>query len=149
MASDDSLLGSLQTALNQARKAREKDRTVVLSTVIAAIQNHRIELQSDLTDDDVVAVLRKRVKMGQDSIDQYREGGRHDLAEREQTEIDVLKSFLPPEVDPDEIRAAVRAAIDGGADAIGPLMGSVMPLFRGRADGKLINQIAREELQAG
>ena len=145
----DSLLDTLQASLTEARKARDKNRTVVLSTTIAAIKNRRIELQQDLTDDDVVAVLRKGVKSRLDSVEQYRRGNRDDLVIQEQAEIEVLKTFLPPEVDPEEIRTAVRSAIAGGADAMGAVMGAVMPQFRGRADGKLINQIVREELQAG
>jgi len=145
----DSLLDALQASLTEARKARDKNRTVVLSTTLAAIKNQRIELQRELTDDDVVAVLRKGVKTRSDSVEMYEKGDREDLAAQERAEIDVLKTFLPPEVDPEEIRTAVRAAIAGGADAVGAVMGSVMPQFRGRADGKVINQIVREELQAG
>lgn len=145
----DSLLDALQASLTEARKARDKTRTVVLSTILAAIKNQRIELQRELTDDDVVAVLRKGVKTRLDSVELYQKGSRDDLATQEQAEIDLLKTFLPPDVDPEEVRAAVRAAIAGGADAVGAVMGSVMPQFRGRADGKLISQIVREELQAG
>jgi uncharacterized protein len=60
----------------------------------------------------------------------------------------VLEEFLPPAVDPEEIRAAVRTAIAGGAKDIGKVMGQVLPLFKGRADGRTVNQIVREELQA-
>jgi len=145
----DKLLATLQASVTEARKARNKERTVVLTTVLAAIKNHQIELQRDLTDDDVMTVLRKAVKMRQDSVEQFRAGGREDLASKEEAEIAVLKDYLPPEIDPEEIRTAVRAAIDDGANDIGPLMGKLMAQFRGKADGKLINQIAREELQAG
>jgi uncharacterized protein YqeY len=72
-----------------------------------------------------------------------------DLADVEQRQIGVLEAFLPPAVDPEEIRAAARAAIADGARDLGKVMGAVMPKFKGRADGKLINQIVREELQAG
>jgi uncharacterized protein YqeY len=61
----------------------------------------------------------------------------------------VLEEFLPPAVDPEEIRAAVRAAIAGGATDVGKVMGQVLPRFKGRADGKVVNGIVREELQAG
>lgn len=149
MAQGDSLLATLQASTIGARKARDKDRTLVLTTVMADIKNHQIELQRELTDEDVTTVLRKAVKMRQDSVEQYGAGGREDLAAKEAAEIEVLKVFLPPEIDPAEIRVAVRAAIDGGADTMGPVMGQVMPQFRGRADGKLINQIVREELEAG
>ena len=80
--------------------------------------------------------------------EQFAAVGRADRAAVEQAEVSALEAFLPPQVPPDEIRAAVRAAIAGGASDVGKVMGQVMPTFKGRADGKLINQIAREELSA-
>jgi uncharacterized protein YqeY len=70
------------------------------------------------------------------------------MAAVEAAEIKVLDAYLPAAVPPDEIRAAVREAIAGGAADLGKVMGAVMPKFKGRADGKLINQIVREELAA-
>jgi len=67
----------------------------------------------------------------------------------ELSQVKILEEFLPPAAQPEEIRAAARAAIEAGATDIGKVMGVVMPRFKGRADGKLINQIVREELQAG
>jgi uncharacterized protein YqeY len=132
-----------------ARKAQDKARTLVLGTTLAALKNRQIELQRPLTDADVVEVLRRGIKTRRESVEQYTNAGRTDLAEKESAEIRVLEEFLPPEADPDEIRAAVREAIAGGANDIGKVMGQVMPKFKGRADGKVINQIVREELQPG
>lgn len=139
----------LQGALNQARKAQDKDRTLVLSTILANLKNRQIELHRDLADDEVVDVLRKGIKTRRESVEQYSAANRPELAEKELAQIRVLEEFLPPAADPADIRAAVRAAIAGGAKDVGKVMGVVMPQFKGRADGKLINQIAREELQAG
>jgi uncharacterized protein YqeY len=139
----------LQAALNGARKAQDKDRTLVLSTILAGLKNRQIELQRDLGDDEVVEVLRKGIKTRRESVEQYTAGNRPELAEKELAQIRVLEEFLPPAADPADIRAAVRAAIAAGAKDVGKVMGAVMPQFKGRADGKLINQIAREELQAG
>jgi uncharacterized protein YqeY len=86
------------------------------------------------------------VKRRRESIEQYENGKREDLAARERAEVQMLEEFLPAAVPPEEIRAAVRAAIAGGANELGPLMATVMPQFKGRADGKLVNQIVREEL---
>jgi uncharacterized protein YqeY len=68
------------------------------------------------------------------------------MAASEANEIKILESFLPAQVSADEIRAAVREAVAGGAKDMGKVMGAVMPKFKGRADGKLVNQIVREEL---
>ncbi|HEY0351864.1 MAG TPA: GatB/YqeY domain-containing protein [Gemmatimonadales bacterium] len=143
-------LGStLRAALNAARKAQDKPRTLVLGTILANLKNREIELRRPSTDEEVADVLRKGIKIRREAIEQYTAGARQDLADAEAAQIKVLEEFLPPAVDPEEIRAAVRAAIGGGARDIGKVMAQVLPKYKGRADGKLINQIVREELQAG
>ncbi len=135
--------------MNAARKGQQKDRTLVLGTILANLKNREIDLRRPATDEEVVEVLRKGVKIRREAIEQYSAAGRHDLADNESAQIQVLEEFLPPSVDPAEIRAAVRDAIAGGAKDVGKVMGQVLPKFKGRADGKVINQIVREELQAG
>lgn len=144
-----SLFETLQAAMLAARKSQDKQRTLVLGTTLAALKNRQIELQRPLADADVVEVLRKGIKTRRESVEQFGAAGRADLAAKEAAEIRVLEEFLPPDVDPEEIRAAVREVVAGGATDIGRVMGQVMPKFKGRADGKVINQIVREELQAG
>ena len=140
---------ALRAAMNAARKAQDKDRTLVLGTILANLKNREIDLRRPATDDEVVEVLRKGIKIRREAIEQYQAGGRTDLADAEQAQIKVLEEFLPPAVDPEEIRAAVREVIAGGAKDLGKVMGQIVPRYKGRADGKLINQIVREELQAG
>ena len=144
-----SVAEALRAAMNAARKAQDKDRTLVLGTILASLKNREIDLRRPATDEEVVEVLRKGIKIRREAIEQYRAGGRTDLADAEQAQIAVLEEFLPPAVDPDEIRAAVREVIAGGTKELGKVMGQVVPRYKGRADGKLINQIVREELQAG
>ena len=143
------LADALRAALNAARKAQQKDRTLVLGTILANVKNRDLELGRDPTDDEVVEVLRKGIKIRREAHDQYSAAQRSDLAEVELSQVKILEEFLPPAAQPEEIRAAARAAIEAGATDIGKVMGVVMPRFKGRADGKLINQIVREELQAG
>lgn len=138
-----------QDDLNKARKAQDKLRTLVLGTMLSAIRNREIELKRAPTDDEVIEVIRRGIKTRRESVEQYQKGGRTDLADQESAEISILQEYLPPEVDPAEIRAAVKSAIAAGAKDVGKVMAQVMPRFKGRADGKLINQIVREELQAG
>ena len=134
--------------MTAARKAQDKNRTLVLSTILANVKNREIELKRPATPDDVVEVLRRGIKTRRESVEQYTAANRPELAESERFQIAVLEEFLPPAVDPEEIRTAVRAAIAGGARDIGKVMGQVIPRFKGRADGKDINRIVREELQA-
>ncbi len=147
LSPESSLTATLRAALNAARKAQDKERTLVLGTILANLKNREIELRRPATDDEVVDVLRKGVKLRREAIEQY--AARPDLAAIEASQIKVLEEFLPPAADPEEIRTAVRQAIAGGARDIGKVMGQVLPKYKGKADGKLINQIVREELQAG
>jgi uncharacterized protein len=140
------LLARLQGDLNAARKAQNKASTLLLSTTLAELKNRRIELLRDLTDDDVREVLRKGIKRRRESVELYQRGNRPDLAEKERAEIGALEAYLPAPVSSDEVREAVRSAIAGGASNIGAVMGSVMPRFKGRADGAAVSAIAREEL---
>ncbi|HEU5169040.1 MAG TPA: GatB/YqeY domain-containing protein [Gemmatimonadales bacterium] len=143
------LATSLRTALVAARKAQDKERTLVLGTIIANLKNRELELGRNATDDEVVDVLRKGIKLRREALEQFGKAGRRDLAEVETGQIRVLEEFLPAQADAEEIRAAVRAAIAAGARDIGKVMGAVLPKLKGRADGKIVNQIAREELAAG
>jgi uncharacterized protein YqeY len=139
---------ALRAALTAARKAQDKPRTLVLGTILANLKNREIELKRPVTGDDVIEVLRKGIKTRRESVEQYTAANRPELAEAERFQIGVLEEFVPPAVDPEEIRSAVRAAIAGGAKDVGKVMGQVLPQFKGRADGKDVNRIVREELQA-
>lgn len=136
----------MQGDLNTSRKAQDKPATLLLGTVLSEVKNRRIELRRDPADTDVVEVLRKAIKKRRESIEMYDKAGRADLADKERSEAAALEQYLPPAVSDEEIRAAVRAAIEGGAANIGALMGKVLPQFKGRAEGGTINAIAREEL---
>ena len=140
------MLARLQSDLNTARKAQDKGQVTLLGTIISDARNREIELKRELTDDDVIEVLRKGIKKRRESIEMYDKGGRADLADKERAEAQALEKYLPPAVSDDEIRSAMQAAISGGATSIGALMGKVLPQFKGRAEGGTINAIAREEL---
>ena len=142
------LLARLQADLTTARKAQDKAKTLLLGTIVADIKNRKIELRRDPADDEVIDVLRKGIKRRRESIEAYDKGNRKDLSDKERAEVAALEQYLPAQVSGDEIRAAVRAAIAGGAANIGAVMGKVLPQFKGRADGATINAIAREELEA-
>jgi hypothetical protein len=143
------LAADLHAALTAARKSKDKDRTQLLGTVLAALKNREIELRRAPTDEDTLDVLQKGVKLRREALELYVKGDREDLAERERSEIRIIEEFLPPAADPEEIRAAVRAAIAAGAADLGKVMGRVVPQFKGRADGKVIQQIVRAELSLG
>ena len=140
------LQARLEGDLVAARKAQDKPRVLLLGTVLSEIKNRRIELQRQPTDEDVVEVLQRGIKKRRESIEMYSKGAREDLAGKERAEVEALGKYLPEQVGDDEIRAAVQAAIAGGATQMGAVMGKVAPGFKGRAEGARINAIAREEL---
>ena len=146
VAPPPSLADRLRAAMNEARKQRDQARTLLLSTILSDIKNREIELNKTPTDDETAEVLRRGVKRRRESVEAYEKAGRNELAATESAEIKALEAFLPASVPPEEIRAAVREAIAGGAKDMGKVMGVVMPRFKGRADGKVVNQIVREEL---
>ncbi len=143
-----SLADRLRAAMNEARKQRDQARTLLLSTILSDIKNREIELKRAPTDDETAEVLRRGIKKRREAVEVYERVGRTEAAATETAEIKALEAFLPAAVPPEEIRAAVREAIAGGAKDMGKVMGAVMPQFKGRADGKLVNQIVREELAA-
>ena len=140
------LFAQLQADLNTARKAQDKPGVLLLGTIVSDAKNKRIELMRELTDDDVIDVLRKGIKRRKESIEMFEKGAREDLASKERAEAAALEKYLPASVSEDELRAAVKAAIAAGAKNIGAVMGKVLPQFKGRAEGSVINRITREEL---
>lgn len=136
----------LRAAMNEARKRRDQARTLLLSTILSDVKNREIELNHPASDEEAAEVLRRGIKRRREAGDVYEKAGRDELAAVERNEIVMLEGFLPADAPPEEIRAAVREAIAGGATDMGKVMGAVMPRFKGRADGKVVNQIVREEL---
>jgi len=141
-----SLKARLQDDLTTARKAREKLRTQVLSTVLADLRYKEIDAGDELDEEGVQAVVAKAIKQRKDAAQQMRDGGRPELAEGEETEAEILAEYLPPPLSEDEVRGMIREAIAGGADNMGALMGRIMPQIKGRFDGKEANRLVREEL---
>jgi uncharacterized protein len=140
------LLTQLESDMTAARKAQERPRLTLLGSIITDVRNREIEVRRELTDDEVIEVLRRGIKRRRESIEMYDKGGRPELAAVERGEVELLNAYLPAGVSEDDLRKAVVAAIDGGASNVGAVMGKVMGQFKGRAEGGVINTIVREEL---
>ena len=113
------LMQQVQAEALAARKAQDKLRSLVLGTLLSELKNRELEVIRPLEDADVVEVVRKAVKRRREAVDAFTKGSRPELAEREAEEARMLEAFLPPAVDPEEIRAAVRAAIPELAARLG------------------------------
>jgi uncharacterized protein YqeY len=118
--------------------------------LLTEIKNEHIRRGTDVDEDGFVSLVRKSIKQREDSISQFRSGGREELAAKEEAELGVLKAYLPAQVDEGRIRAAIEEIVTekglSGPAAMGPIMKGVMARFGTSADGATINRIAREVL---
>jgi uncharacterized protein YqeY len=132
------LKGQIRDDMKTAMKAGDKDRLKVVRLILAAIKQIEIDQRTELDDPAVLGVLNKMVKQRRDSIAQFREGGRDDLANTEQDEIVVIENYLPEQMSDEELDAMVGKAIaDTGAESIrdmGKVMGAIKAQAEGRAD---------------
>lgn len=147
------IVEQVERDLVAAMKAREELRLSVLRMTKTALKHKQIELGKPLSDDQAFAVLRSLVKQRRDSVEQFRKGGREDLATKEEAEIEILQAYLPAEAGEEEIGAAVAAAIAetgaAGPQDLGKVMKAVMSKLAGKnADGRRVNQVVRAKLGA-
>lgn len=136
----------LQEDLKEARKAREKLRTLVLSTTLSDLRNREIEIGGEADDEETLSVIAKAVKRRKEAAELMRAGGREELAERETREAEILSRYMPEGLSEDDVREIVRSILSKGTRELGPVMGQLMPRIKGRFDGREANRIVREEL---
>ena len=133
-----SLKGTITDDVKTAMKAGEKDRLKVLRLITAAIKQVEVDERKELADEDVLGILTKMVKQRRDSITQYTDGNRQDLADIEQAEIQIIETYLPEQLSEDEIGEIIDEAIAStGAEGMrdmGKVMGVVKSKVQGRAD---------------
>ena len=147
-----SLKEQLTEDMKQAMKAKEagKQRLSVIRMVRAAIKNVEIDSKNELTEEGVLDIVAKEVKMRRDSMDEFKKANRQDLVEQLEQEIAILLPYLPQQLTEEEVRALVSEAVAAtGATTskeMGKVMAVLMPKVKGRADGKLVNTIVREAL---
>lgn len=146
MALADQLLQDMKTAM----KSGDKITLETIRMVRSQIKNVEVQKGEALTDEDILQVLTKEAKRRKESIDMYTKGGRDDLAENESKELDVIQSYLPEALSEDELFAIIADAIEKtgaqGMSDMGKVMGMVMPQTKGRADGKMIQNLVRQKL---
>lgn len=141
----------IESAMRDAMRARDERRTQTLRMAMAAAYNQRIARGRELTDQEIVDVVVQQVKQRRESIELYRAGGREDRAAEEEAEAAILAEFLPQQLSEDEVESLVRAAVAetgaSGPGDLGRVMGRVSPQTKGRADGRLVSDIARRVLE--
>ena len=133
-----------------ALRSGDKLKVSVIRLLTALIKNREVEKRGPLTDAEVMQAISSSCKQRQDSIEQYRQGGRQDLADKETAELHILQSYMPQPFTAEELEELVRAAIQEAQAAspkeMGKVMTLLMPKVTGRADGKVVSALVREML---
>ena len=139
------LTDQIRADLTESMKARTAERTSTLRMLQAALKNEQINLGHELSDEEALAIIRKSVKQRLDSIEQYTKGNRPELAAKEKAEMDLLKTYLPPELSDAELESGLREIIAStGAQSkkdLGKVMKEATAKYKGRVEGKKIQEI--------
>lgn len=134
----------------QALRSGDKLRVSVIRLLTALIKNREVEKRGPLTDAEVLQAVVASCKQRQEAIEQYKQGGRQDLVDKESSELEILQSYLPKPLTSEELQAMVLEAIREvqatSLKEMGKVMGVLMPKVTGRADGKVVNSLVREAL---
>jgi len=146
------ILERIDSDLKAALKARDDLRVQVLRMLKSDWRYKQIELRRELSDDEILAVLSTAAKKRNEAIEEYHRGGRQDLADKEQAELVIIKSYLPEQLSAVELDKLIERVIaQTNASSIkdlGLVMKALMPEVRGRADGKVVNAAVRARLEA-
>ncbi len=132
-------------------KARESEKLEALRFLYSEIKNVGINEGRELTDDDALVVVGRLIKQRQESVEQFKKGEREDLVAREEMGIKLYREYLPPQLSVEEVRTIVAEAIAetsaAGLKDMGKVMKVLMPRVKGLAEGKVVNEVVREQLQ--
>lgn len=146
-----SFLQKIDNDLKAALKKSETLKVSVLRMLKAALKNRQIDKRADLSDEDILGVLSTLSKQTKESIEQFSKGGREDLAEKERQELEILQSYLPKQLTPEEldniIDQTIKEVAAAGVKDMGKVMRLLMPRVKGIADGKLVNQRVKDLLE--
>ena len=140
----------LQADLKTAMKEKDTFKRDVIRFVMSAIKQIEVDERKELTDADIEAILVKQIKQRNDAIEQFRKGGREDLVEQNEKELEVLRSYLPEPMSEEEVRKVLEEIVAetgaSGMKDMGKVMGAAKQKIGSRAEGRVINQIAKELL---
>jgi uncharacterized protein YqeY len=139
------LTEKIRADMTEAMKAQQKERLSTLRMLQSSLKNEQINSGHELSDEEAMTILRKAVKQRQDSIEQYRNANRPELADKEESEMKMIQTYLPAELSEAELESGLREIITSvGAESkkdIGKVMKEATARYKGRADGKKIQEI--------
>lgn len=137
---------TVQAELVKALKAKDETRLSTMRMLLSALNYARIDKMSDLTSDEEISVVRKEAKKRQDAIDFYENAGKMEQAAPEKAELIILQEFLPKAITKEELLLIVKEVIASGTPDFGRIMKEVMAKTKGAADGKVVSELVRAEL---
>lgn len=144
------IIAQIREDWKNAMKHKEKVKVRVLSGIRSEIKYAQIKKSGELDNSDVISIIQRAVKMHRDSIIQFKSGNREDLVSVEEQELRILEQYLPEQMTDKEIEMLVRRVINEisaeGSSDIGKVMRAVMPLIKGKAEGKKVNRLVRKSL---
>ncbi|WP_059102665.1 GatB/YqeY domain-containing protein [Shouchella shacheensis] len=144
------LLDRLNQDMKTAMKQKEKEKLSVIRMVKSSLQTEQINLGRELTDDESLTVLNREVKQRKESLHEFEQANREDLASKQRSELTLLEEYMPKQLSEEEIEAVVVetiAEVNATSKAdIGKVMSAMMPKVKGKADGGLVNQLVRKHL---
>lgn len=145
-----SLKAQITEDMKAAMRAKESARLATVRLIIAEVKRKEVDEQTELNDEQVVAVIEKMVKQRKDSISQFEAGGRADLAEIEKGELAILSAYMPAGLSDEEVAAEVAAAVAAtgaaGPQDMGKVMGVLKPKLAGRADMTVVSGLVKKAL---
>lgn len=145
-----SLLERLTDDMKQAMRDKDKEKLSVIRMVKAALQNEAIKLGHDLSDEEELTVLNRELKQRKDSLLEFENAGRSDLADKLKAEIEILMIYMPEQLTEDEVEEIIIQTISetnaSSKAEMGKVMGAIMPKVKGKADGSLVNRLVLKHL---
>lgn len=146
MALKDQLQADLKTAMKEKDKVKKSTVTMIRAAILQVEKDQKVELE----DDQILEIIAKQLKQRRDGLAEFEKAQRDDLIQQAREEIEIIEGYLPTQLTIDEIKVIVTETIQetGAVDAkdMGKIMSALMPKVKGRADGKLVNQVVRESL---
>ncbi|WP_457640598.1 GatB/YqeY domain-containing protein [Persephonella sp.] len=144
------LLNKLQEEMKTAMKSGDKEKLSTIRMLISEIKKVQIDQKKELTDEEIITVIQRYAKQRKEAIQQYKNAGREDLAEKEKKELEIVQQFLPQPLSEEEIEKIVDEVIKevnaSSMKDMGKVMKAVMEKVKGRADGSVVSSIVKKKL---
>lgn len=146
-----SLKAKLQEDLKSSMKNKDTVRKSVVTLIRASIKQHEVDNRVELDDDAIIDIISKQLKQRRDALDEFKKADREDLVSETEAEIEVLKEYLPQQLSEEELNQIVKDTISEveatSMKDMGKIMSAIKPKIKGRADGKLVNELVKKNLQ--